>query len=143
MKAIRIGLIIISFFLGKSALASNSFAGHNTHSIAAGSDQDTLVQYLSTLNLLQFPGLPVDSFLARIPSNYDSVKILTGDQLKKASKLYLKYSNGVIVAIYVRQFQYMNPNPPRSNWSISLFRKEDIDHIEIYQGVTCINGCNN
>ncbi len=139
MKTKKIFLIILVFSIVNTAHArlNKKFDSRNFHL-----KQDTLVQYLSSLNLLQFMGNPIDSFLARIPLNYDTIRILPGDQMKKAHMLYLKYSNGVTIEIYVKHFRNMNPDPPISNWNITLFRKEELDHIEIYQGVTCLNGCN-
>jgi hypothetical protein len=103
--------------------------------------QDTLVPYLTALNLSNFIGKPIDSFLTKLPTNYTQIKILPGDQLKKAHMLYIRYNANVYLGIIVSKFQYMNPSPPSSNWSISLFRKETVAFIEIYNGINCINGC--
>jgi hypothetical protein len=103
--------------------------------------QDTLRAYLISLNLSTFTGKAVDSMLIKIPANYNFIQILPGDQMKKAHFLSIKYSNGISIGIFVKNFRYMNPNPPSSNWSLIQFKKEDINRIEIFDGVSCINGC--
>lgn len=103
--------------------------------------QDTLAPFLASLDLNYFISKPVDSFLVAVPSNYLSMQILPGDQLKKASSLVVRYSGNICLAIFVKNFIHMNPNPPSSSWSVTLFRRELINRIEIYNGTLCINGC--
>lgn len=100
-----------------------------------------LISFLERMDVERFYGKPVDSFFAIIPSNYLSMQILPGDQMKRASTLVVRYPSGINLGIYVKDFIHMNPNPPSSSWSIPLFRRENVYRIEIFNGTTCINGC--
>lgn len=139
MKTLFIAILI--------AFTLNAIARGNKHSVVKMNmhynyySQDTLTPYLNALNLNQFISKPVDSFFALIPANYLSMQILPGDQMKRASALVIRYPNGIKLGIFVKDFTHMNPNPPSSSWSIPLFRKENVYRIEIFNGTTCINGC--
>lgn len=124
----------VCYGLNNNPYQNNGFSKATTYT-------DTLVPLLLSLDLSYYSGKPVDSFLVKLPANYTDMQIGRGDQMKKAHFLYIKYANGVNIGVYVNQFSFMNPNPPASNWSIALFRKERIGRIEIYNGVICINGC--
>jgi hypothetical protein len=136
-----IPIFFLFFAWSKCSFGYNNLSQYNKAYKVSTPVTDTLVPFFSGLSLPYYSGKPVDTFLMKIPVNYAEMKIGPGDQLKKAHFLYIRYSIGVSVAIYVKEFNFMNPNPPASNWNITLFRKESIDRIEIYNGVNCINGC--
>ncbi len=135
-------ILLFCLFFSIQTIAADKVIITNNFEKKNANIQDTIVSYLTSLDLNQFVGMPIDSFLIHLPSNYTLMKILTGDRLKNAHMLYIKYSNSVYLGIIVNHFQFMNPSPPRSSWNITLFRKENISFIEIYNGINCINGCN-
>ena len=102
---------------------------------------DTILTTLSALNIDTFNSKPVDSFLAKIPLGYSRIKLYGGDNPKIARKLIVSYPNDVFIKIIVDNFQFMNPKSETRTWDLTLFRKENISYIEIYNDVTCINGC--
>jgi|SRR5882757_3348840 len=107
-----------------------------------GHPPDSLTLYLTTIDLTAFVGMPVDSFLVKLPNNYDSMRVYGGHNPKRAGKLIISYINkNISVFIYVSTFKYMDPWSNYTTWDITLFRKENIDHIIVYKGSDCINGC--
>jgi hypothetical protein len=103
--------------------------------------QDTTLTYLSGLNLLPHNNKPIDSFLLELPINYLSMKIMSKDNPKYARILAVTYSDKVTVYIYAHNFRHMNPRSETFTWNMTLFKKEDIHHIEVWKAVDCYNGC--
>lgn len=109
---------------------------------------DSLILQLSQMNLPAFNGQPVDSFIARIPNNYLSLKIMGGWRVDIADVLVIQYSDSIYIEVFVFEFTHMNPRnpnrlPPSQAWSITDFRKEKISYIKIYNNAHCLNGCEN
>lgn len=102
---------------------------------------DTTLDFLMTLNLVNYEDSPVDSFLSILPTNYLRRKIVGGGRPRYADALLVLYPNKVTVHIIVRQFVHMNPKSNTLQWDINLFKLEDIDHIEIHNGSNCVKGC--
>jgi len=131
--------LALTFTISNTVFSARSNIINSKHSSFI-TPQDTLRAFLTSLNLNTLTRKAVDSMLVKIPTNYTAIHILPGDQMKKAHFLSIKYSNGITIGIFVKNFRYMNPNPPNSNWSLIQFKKEDISRIEIFDGVNCING---
>jgi hypothetical protein len=134
-------IIIFLFFVTKS---------NNALALPIQSDifGDTLIIQLSALDLLQYQGKPVDSLLAHLPPGYTTMKIGGWRSQRLAEVLYVIYPNGIEVGIHVRQFKYMDPHlvdssNPKQKWDITLFKKEAIFYTIIFNGSSCINGCQN
>jgi len=109
--------------------------------------QDTLIISLGTLNLSNFYDKPIDSLIAKIPQNFQSMKVLGGSKDDRAGKLLVSYNSNVYIVIRVREFTHLDPtNPdkvlPEQRWSTTLMRKEKIYSIKIYNGNTLINHFN-
>lgn len=109
--------------------------------------QDTLVVFLSTLNLAQFENKPIDSLIAKLPVHYTNMRVLGGSRDDRAGKLLINYSNNVYIIIRVLEFTHLdptNPNkiPPDQRWSTTLMRKEKIYSIRIFNGTNLINHFN-
>ena len=102
---------------------------------------DTTLTYLSSLDLSVYQNRPVDSFLTKIPNTYTSTKIFSVGNPKYADVLSVSYPNKIFAWVYVYDFIYMNPRSETFSWDISLFKKEKVDHIEIWKDVDCYNGC--
>ncbi|MBS1590593.1 MAG: hypothetical protein JST07_00585 [Bacteroidetes bacterium] len=98
---------------------------------------------LTALNFIKYEQMPVDSFLAVIPTSYTQLKI-SGRHFGYASYLGITYSNDIYVEVYVRNFKYLPNRYDKSlNWDITLFRKEDIAFIVLFEGSNCLKGCLN
>ena len=102
---------------------------------------DTTLSFLSSLNLNTYKNKPIDSFLIKIPSNYLEMKIMSADNPKYARILAVKYADKVFLYIYAHNFHFMNPRSETFTWNMALFRKEDVEHIEVWKAVDCYNGC--
>lgn len=110
--------------------------------------QDTLLTYLSSLNLASFEDKPVDTFIAKIPTNYTSMKIFGGSREDYAGVLIIEYPGNVFIKVRVFEFTHMNPAnpnklPPSQAWNLALFRKEKVGYIIVYNNIHCVNGCEN
>jgi hypothetical protein len=139
------GIIFISILNIKLEAASNK---SNSTTLMDYLRVDTLITDLTSLNLNQFNGLPVDSLLSHLPQGYISTQITGWRSIRLAEILHVVYPNNVVVEIHVKNFQYMNPHwvntgNPTQNWSVALFRKEAVAFAVIFNGTTCINGCQN
>ena len=102
---------------------------------------DTTLTYLLSLNLNDYRNSAVDSFLSILPANYQSKKVIGGGRPKYADALMVVYPNEIVVFIVVRTFTHMNPKSNTLQWNINLFKLENIDHIEIHNGSSCVKGC--
>ena len=115
-----------------------------------GNNVDTLptaqlVTVLQQMNVQNFYGKPVDSFMVTVDAIPYNMKIYGGShsrwQTQRALLLRYEYSGGPVIIIYVSEFTHMNRYSPTLSWDISLFRKEKIDRIEVWKDQnTCING---
>ena len=105
--------------------------------------------HLKLFDLYQYQNVPVDTLIAHLPSGIVSMEIGAYHYGKTADVLYVLYGNDVFVSIFVKNFQYMDPrllvntNTPKQNWQVNLFKKENIAYTVIFNGSTCINGCQN
>lgn len=129
-------VLIMSFFTGKGLPQKHQCSDNKIDKIT-----DTVPTYLASLNLQNFIGKPIDSFIAKIPASYTSMKVYGGHNPKVASQLSVSYPNGVEICIYARNFQFINPRSETLTWDITLFRKEKLSKVIIYNGTECINGC--
>jgi hypothetical protein len=145
MKKLLILVIVSCVTSGYQAKAAIKKYPQNTAHL---SPADTLIATLSALNLSQYNGQSVDTLLARLPAGIVEMRITGWRSIRLAEILHVVYPNKVVVEIHVRQFQYMNPHwvntsTPAQDWNITLFKKENIAFTVIFNGATCINGCEN
>ncbi len=132
----------------KPALAAASRGHRNYFKADTLPATDNLILQLGALNLANYRGLPTDSLLAHLPAGASNMEISSWNYGKTAEVLWVRYPSDVFVMIFVRSFVYMNPDivntsTPKQNWQIDLFRKEALTHAIIYNGSSCINGCEN
>jgi len=138
-KFINILFFLLLFFY-KSSLCQPTYCSYIKECNIT--PPDSLTTYLTFLDLNAFVGTPVDSFIAKLPTNYSRMKLFGGDFPKIATRLIISYlPKNISISIYVHDFKYMNPRSETMTWDAALFRKENIDHIEIFKGSDCINGC--
>jgi hypothetical protein len=116
-------------FAGKYTSDCMSIAIINCNGIT-----DTIVPYLTSLDLNYYKNKPVDSFLTVLPTMYNSIVVQSLGNLKYARIIKVKYPENVRVLIFVKNFQYMNPRSETSHWDINLFKKENLACIEIWHG---------
>jgi hypothetical protein len=107
-----------------------------------------LINFLQQINVENFYGKPVDSFLLAIPSNLYNLKVYGGSHSRwlsqRASEMVVDFTqdgHGPGAIIYVREYTHMNRYSPTATWNTNLFRQEKIYKIDIYKDQnTCING---
>ena len=136
MKKYIILIAIISF--GFTAKSASKIKDVDSNRVVI---TDSIPAILAALNVDTFKTKPIDSFLTKIPTGYLSMRIFAHGNPKYAETLAVIYPNKVFIEIYVYDFQHMDPRSETFTWDMDLFRKEKIHHIVIYNGVTCINGC--
>ena len=102
---------------------------------------DTTLAYLSSLNLNTYINKPIDTFLLKIPVNFINMKVMSSDNPKYARILSVLYANKVTLYIYAHNFHFINPRSETFTWDMTLFRKEDVHHIEVWRAVNCFKGC--
>lgn len=67
--------------------------------------------------------------------------VIGGHIIKYADRLTVCYPNNIFIEIFVGHFQHLTQRSETGTWDMTLFRKENVDHIEIWNNVECINGC--
>ena len=102
---------------------------------------DTTLVFLSNLNLSLYRYKPIDSFLTKIPGGILEMRIASPGNPKYAEVLSIRYPDNVYLGIYVYNFQFMNPRSESRTWDMTLFKKENIHHIEVWKREYCYNGC--
>jgi|GEM_PF-3433061 len=140
MKRVLIHLIITCTI----TISANSL---QIFKIDSSFQQDTLINFLTNLNLAQFKDKPIDTFITHIPQNFHSLKILGGSRDDMAGKLLISYNNNIFIFVRVIEFSHIDPTnpdkiPPNQRWEIALMRKEKIYSIRVYNGKTLINSYN-
>ena len=148
--------IFAAFFVTMMAFAAQSAAAHSIDKTLTPivfnyvpdslPSSDSLIVQLSNIDLTHYIGLPVDSLLSHLPSSYIEKKVSSYNRPDLAEVLFVDYNSDVSVMIFVHGFTYMNPHivntsTPRQNWQVSLFKKENLAYTIIFNGSTCINGC--
>lgn len=104
-----------------------------------------LITFLGQINVENFYGQPVDSFLTAVDAIPYNMKIYGGSNSQgaifRASYLWYNYSGGIVLRIYVSNYTHMNRYSSTGNWDVNLFRQENIYKIEVYNDQNiCING---
>lgn len=92
---------------------------------------DPAYDSIATLNLDHYASLPVDSFLNRIPSSYNYIKIMGYTKGDRAHGLGIRYPTGMSILIYPKAFVYMNPIDSNHVWNLTLFKKETASYITV------------
>lgn len=136
-QSIVASFILAIYFFPAAAKNQESFSTQSRERIKC----DTILPILSQMDVNSFVNKPIDSFLAKIPSGYLRLKIQSPGNPKYAEVLSVLYPGKVFIYIYVYEFTHMNPRSETFTWDMTLFRKEKISRIEIYNGVECIKGC--
>jgi hypothetical protein len=109
---------------------------------------DSLHWYLRYLNVRNYYGLTVDTFLSTIPNNPTSM-FVSSCQMGKTSMynacyLQVSYHPDIVLRIYVNNFTHLPRYSATLNWDVGLFRQENIFRISVYKDHSCINGfCRN
>lgn len=98
--------------------------------------QDTTLSYILSLDLSYYRNMPVDSILNALPSNYSERVIHGMGNLKVARMLSVRYPGNIRVLIFVKDFSHMNPRNENCQWDINLFKKENAECIEVWNGTT-------
>jgi hypothetical protein len=110
---------IISFILILVTIStSKSFA-----------QSDPAYDSIANLNLDYYAGLPVDSFLHKIPQSYTSMDLYGVLKNDKVGGLWIEYASGMNILIKPIHYHFMNPVAPNNGWNFELFKKETAYYI--------------
>jgi hypothetical protein len=106
---------------------------------ASAQTQDSTLTALLAIPETSFINKPLDSIIARLPTNYVSMKVV--GTRNTARSLMIRYPNKVWIELHVRQFSHMNPEDMSRTWNISLMRQENLYKSRIQQKSTCYRNC--
>ena len=112
------------------------------------SDSTVLPQILA-LPLSTYIGLPVDSLISDLPTNFSAQLFKPSDRIgyaKGVVQIYgLSGTNSCAVEIFIETFQYLTfPNYSNiDTWNFSLAKQETLAYIKVWKNNRCVYGCNN
>lgn len=90
------------------------------------------LQQLQSLDLTTFYNLTVETLISHLPPGYN-VTGVWGFISGTASHINIVYPCNVTLSIFVKEFTHMlNYNERGATWDISLFRKEKIFMLELF-----------
>lgn len=124
-------LIIFSALVSQPGFATGAKRNQSSYLQVNSAFSDTLLTYLSSLDLSYYKGKPVDSFLMKLPVGYSQMKVMDWDASRYATFLWVKYDT-IRLLIFVNEFHHMSPKNHSRNWDINLFRMENVACIEIW-----------
>jgi len=90
---------------------------------------DPVYLSIAQLNLNHYAGLPVDSFLNKIPQSYDYIQLYGVLKDNKVGGLRIGYPGGIIISIRPIHYSFMNPIDSNGVWNLGLFKKETANFI--------------
>ena len=102
---------------------------------------DTVLNRFENLELEQY----IDSSASRFLTEHDHAfvfkQILPSNQANYAGMLRMIYPEGILIDLYVRSFEYANPNGINQRKNIRRFGRETIAAIRVHNDLACLNGC--
>jgi hypothetical protein len=101
--------------------------------------QDTTLSYILSLDLSYYRNKPVDTILNALPTNYSERVIHGMGNLKIARVLSVRYPGNIRVLIFVKDFSHMNPRNENCQWDINLFKQENVECIEVWNGTAFVS----
>lgn len=124
-------LLLIAIFASFESRAVVKYETRFFHVSLDAPPTDTLLTYLSSLNVDYYIGKPVDSFFKKLPAGYSQLKVMSKDGSRYARYLLVKYDS-IRVLIFVKEFHHLTPKNHNMNWDINLFKMENVACIEIW-----------
>lgn len=94
--------------------------------------QNPIYTQLSQINLSNYVSKPVDSIIALLPSGYSSSGFVGNLTSNKVRFYFVRYSEGTVLYIYVKNYQYMNPIDPNRIWNFEQYRHEPIWYLWLW-----------
>jgi len=95
------------------------------------SQSDPAYDSIAQLNLDHYAGLPVDSFLHKIPQSYSGIDLYGVLKNNKVGGLWIEYASGMNIIIKPMHYRFMNPIDPKNVWNLELFKKETAYYITV------------
>ena len=92
---------------------------------------DPAYNSIAALNLNYYAGLPVDSFLHKIPQSYNYFHLYGVLKNNKVGGLGIEYPSGMTITITPIHYHFMNPIAPNNGWNFELFKKETAFYITV------------
>jgi hypothetical protein len=108
-------ILSIAFFAGKISAQTS----------------DPVYNKIYKLDFNSFAGKPVGQFIDSLPAGYSEIGFVGQTASNRVRLLYIKYSGGSKITIYVKKFNFMNPIDPNRVWNLNLFRKESLYYVSL------------
>lgn len=102
---------------------------------------DSVWHHFEELELDPYIDTAASYFLQQEDAPYTFKQILPPERPGYVGMLRLVYPEGVYVDLYVRRYQYTNPNGFNQRKNLVRFGREKIAAIRVHNDLACINGC--
>lgn len=102
---------------------------------------DSVWHHFEELELDPYIDTAASYFLQQHDAPYTFKQILPPERAGYVGMLRLIYPEGVYVDLYVRRYQYTNPNGFNQRKNLVRFGREKIAAIRVHNDLACINGC--
>lgn len=102
---------------------------------------DSVWYHFEKLDLDPYIDAPARQFLKEQDAPFIFKQILPSDRPAYTGMLRLIYPEGVYVDLYVRRYQYTNPNGFLERKNIARFGRENVAAIRVHNDLACLNGC--
>jgi hypothetical protein len=97
-------------------------------------DDSLLLQKLKLIDKRKYIGLTVDSFMKEETISKFKDHAFIDHPFGYLSYLFLEYSKEIHIDILVNDYKYIIPYNIKRDWTLSVYRKEKIEIISLYNG---------
>lgn len=102
---------------------------------------DSVWHHFEELELEPYIDTVASYFLRNEDGPFVFKQLLPAEKPGYVGMLRMIYPEGVYVDIYVRRYDYTNPNGFNQRKNIARFGRENVAAIRIHNDLACINGC--
>lgn len=102
---------------------------------------DTVWHHFEELELDRYIDSTARVFLREQDKPFVFKQLLPSDRPSYIGMMRMIYPEGVFVDLYVRRFQYSNPNGINQQKNIARFSRETVAAIRVHNQLACLNGC--
>jgi hypothetical protein len=102
---------------------------------------DTVWHHFEELKLESYIDSSASRFLQQQDRPFVFKQLLPSDRPSYVGMLRMIYPEGVFVDLYVRTFEFTNPNGINQRKNINRFGRETIAAIRVHNQLACLNGC--
>lgn len=102
---------------------------------------DTVWHHFEELKLEEYIDSSASRFLQKEDRPFVFKQLLPSDRPSYVGMLRMIYPEGVFVDLYVRTYEFTNPNGINQRKNINRFGRETIAAIRVHNQLACLNGC--